>query len=151
MFRSGDRLDEYVLCWLIILFIIVLAARMKWRPAGTAHGTAKWMTDAVMSKLGMLTKSGLLLARTFAGKLIWLPHYCHVLLIGATGAGEGVSIVIPNLFCYAHSVICFDPKGDLYATTAEWRRRKGQKVYRIAPFNGGEDGLNPLDLIPADK
>ncbi len=136
---------------IVVLFIAALASRKKWRPGGTAHGTAQWMSEAFMSKAGMFVEGGLLLGRAFAGKLIWLRDYCHVLLIGATGAGKGVSIVIPNLFFYAYSIICFDPKGDLFATTAEWRRRRGQKVYRLAPFNGGKDGLNALDLIPADS
>src|SRR5262249_47568105 len=49
------------------------------------------------------------------------------------------------------SAICFDTKGDLCEPTAARRASMGQRIIRLAPFNGGPDSLNPLDAIPADS
>ena len=84
--------------------------------------------------------------------LIRLPDYCHVLVCGGTGSGKGVSIIIPNLLTYHRgSVVCFDTKGDLFETTARRRAASGQRIIRLAPFNGGTDAFNPLDTIPSDS
>lgn len=146
-------MDDQLICLLIIAAVAaVLFYRRRWRGSGTAFGTAAWMTDKALSAAGMLAGCGLVLGRTFKGALIRLPDYCHVLLCGGTGSGKGVSIIIPNLLSYFRgSVVVFDTKGDLYGTTAKPRAVKGQRIIRLAPFNGGTDALNPLDAIPSDS
>jgi type IV secretion system protein VirD4 len=60
-------------------------------------------------------------------------------------------IVVPNLLTYFRgSVVCFDTKGDLYATCGR-RRARWQRVIRLAPFNNGRDTFNPLDTIRRDS
>ena len=99
-------------------------------------------------RAGMLGNAGLILGRTTSGKLIRVADYCHVLLVGATGAGKGVSIIIPNLLSYFRgSVVCFDTKGDLFATCAKRRKARGESIIRLAPFGSGADCWNPLDMI----
>ena len=101
---------------LVIIAVVVIAvlARRRWRPSTTAFGTACWASEKVLKAAGMLGNVGLILGRTMSGKLIRVPSYCHVLLVGATGSGKGVSIIIPNLLAYFRgSVVCFDTKGDL--------------------------------------
>jgi type IV secretion system protein VirD4 len=110
------------------------------------------MSEKMLRATGMLGVYGLVLGRTFKGALIRLPDYCHVLLCGGTGSGKGVSVIIPNLISYFRgSIFCFDTKGDLYETSAKRRAAMGQRIIRIAPFNGGKDALNPLDAIPGDS
>ncbi len=110
------------------------------------------MSDKALRAAGMLAGYGLILGRTFKGALIRLPDYCHVLLCGGTGSGKGVSIIIPNLLSYSSgSIVAFDTKGDLYQTTAKRRANRGERIIRLAPFNAGEDALNPLDAIPNDS
>jgi type IV secretion system protein VirD4 len=95
---------------------------------------------------------GLFLGRTLGGQLIRVQNYCHVLLVGGTGSGKGVGVVIPNALAYRRgSLVVHDPKGDLRATVGERRRRRGDRVIDLAPFDGGADRLNPLDGIPADS
>src|SRR4051794_13932790 len=89
----------------LILTVVVIAAivayrRRAWKPACTAFGTARWLSDPLMLAAGMLAEKGLILGRTFGGKLIRLPRYCHILLAGGTGSGKGVGIIIPNLLSY---------------------------------------------------
>jgi type IV secretion system protein VirD4 len=135
--------------------LLVLAAKFGRRPlrlSATACGTAHWMNKAMLRFYGMLGREGLVLARTNDGALIRVKDYVHTLLIAGTGAGKGVGIVIPNLLTYYKgSIVCFDPKGDLFATTAERRRKRGQRIVRLGPCVPNSDKLNPLDLIPRDS
>ena len=145
--------DDQIISLLVIVGIVALLFyRRRWRGSGTAFGTAAWMTEKALRAAGMLAGYGLVLGRTFKGALIRLPDYCHVLVCGGTGSGKGVSIIIPNLLTYFHgSVVCFDTKGDLFETTARRRAARGQRIVRLAPFNGGRDAFNPLDTIPCDS
>jgi len=68
--------------------------------------------------------------------------------IAATGAGKGVSHIIPNALSYPGSMILIDIKGELAAVTARRRREMGQDVYILNPFaEGPTDYINPFDLI----
>jgi type IV secretion system protein VirD4 len=133
----------------IIMMLIAVFGRRRWKASTTAFGTACWASEAVLEAAGMLGNRGLILGRTMSGKLIRVPSYCHLLLVGATGSGKGVSIITPNLLSYVRgSVVCFDTKGELYATCSKRRAARGQRIVRLAPFNEGTDTFNPLDAIP---
>lgn len=74
----------------------------------------------------------------------------HMMTFAPTGAGKGVSFVIPALLSYTGSVIVVDPKGELADVTARARREMGHQVAVLDPFgvtNGERGALNPLDLI----
>src|SRR5262249_13382996 len=132
--------------------VIAALARRRWRPSTTAFGTASWASESVMKAAGMFGDAGLILGRTANGKLIRAANYCHTLLVGATGAGKGVSVIIPNLLAYFRgSVVVFDCKGDLHATCGRRRAARGQRIIRLAPFNGGKDTFNPLDTVRKDS
>jgi type IV secretion system protein VirD4 len=134
------------------VILIAFLARRRWRASTTAFGTACWATEDALRATGMLGHAGIILGRTMRGKLIRAASYCHVLLVGATGAGKGVSIIIPNLLAYFRgSIVCFDCKGDLYATCGKRRAAAGQRIIRLAPFNNGKDTFNPLDTIPKNS
>jgi len=129
----------------LALFCLLYSRRRKL--STTAFGTASWAYDQMLQRWGMLSEPGLILGRTMNGALIRIPRYCHLLLVGSPGTGKGIGIVIPNLLSYRKgSVVCFDPKGDLYATTARQRSRLG-RVILLSPFGEGGDKLNPLDCI----
>jgi type IV secretion system protein VirD4 len=138
---------------LLVILAIVGAALMprKWAASTTAFGTARWATEKMLHLAGMLGSRGLILGRTLGGRLIRLPAYCHVLLVGPTGSGKGISIIIPQLLSHRGSLVCFDTKGDLFEITAAKRARRGNRILRLAPFNGGADTLNPLDAIPRES
>ena len=100
----------------------------------------------------MLGNVGLILGRTMGGKMIRVPNYCHVLLVGATGAGKGVSIMIPNLAAYYRgSVVVFDTKTDLDAICGPRREARGERIIRLAPFQDRTDCFNPLETIRKDS
>ena len=134
----------------IAVVIYLIYRRPPWRRDAAAHGSAAWESENAMRRTGMFSGTGLILGRTPSGRLITLPSFCHVLLCGGTGSGKGVSIIIPALlWWFQGSSICFDTKGDLFATTAKQRRRRGQRIIDLAPFGGGKDKRNPLDAIRA--
>ncbi|NNJ25404.1 type IV secretory system conjugative DNA transfer family protein [Alienimonas chondri] len=58
----------------------------------------------------------------------------HLATFAPTGAGKGVSCVIPALLSHPGSVVAFDPKGELFRVTARRRREMGQDVVVLNPF-----------------
>lgn len=75
----------------------------------------------------------------------------HMLTIAGSRSGKGASCIIPNLLRWNGSVLCIDPKGTNANVTAKKRRRKGNVVHIIDPFNviPNEEPayFNPLDTI----
>ena len=144
--------DEQTLKLVGLLIIIAWAlSRARWRPSRTAFGTAEWATDRVLAAAKMFGNRGLILGRTLGGRLIRLPSNVHTIIIGPSGSGKGVSCILVQLLSHAGSIICFDTKGDLFSVSAARRKRRGHRIIRLAPFDGGTDKLNPLDAIPADS
>lgn len=81
----------------------------------------------------------------------------NILIIGANGKGKGTRILMPNLLQMSgSSVVVVDPKGELAAVTAPFRRKLGRVVI-LNPFGvlteraGYEDlaseGFNPLAAL----
>jgi len=81
--------------------------------------------------------------------LIRLNKAVHTAVFAPTGAGKGVSLVIPFLLTCRESCVVVDFKGENYRLTADARRRMGQRVICLDPFGqvGGRDTFNPLDFI----
>jgi type IV secretion system protein VirD4 len=85
----------------------------------------------------------------------------HVLVFGPNGKGKGTRILMPNLLQMSgSSVVVVDPKGELAAVTAPYRRTLGRVVI-INPFGvltdwpGYQDlrscGFNPLAALDPAK
>jgi type IV secretion system protein VirD4 len=139
MFAFTNRYDDSVTTILILGFVAfaVVAYLRRRRATLTAFGKAEWASDKLLRAWGMLGRQGLVLGRTLSGAMIRIPRYCHILLIGGSGSGKGIGIIITNLLTYHRgSLVVFDPKGDLFDTT---------------PFNEGGCGWNMLDSIAADS
>lgn len=72
----------------------------------------------------------------------------HVKCIAQTGAGKGVSLVVPTLLSWGHSALICDVKGELWSLTAGWRARQAKnKVVRFEPCSGRYARWNPLNEI----
>jgi type IV secretion system protein VirD4 len=74
----------------------------------------------------------------------------HLLLFGPNGTGKGTRFLIPNLLTIKdRSIIVIDPKGELAAVTADYRRTIGD-VVMLNPFGVlglGSEGFNPLAAL----
>lgn len=74
----------------------------------------------------------------------------HAMTVARTGAGKGVSCLVPALLQYRGTTIVIDPKGENAAVTARFRRGLGHVVHVVDPTGiSGQpaSGLNPLDVI----
>lgn len=70
----------------------------------------------------------------------------HVLVFGPNGSGKGTRLLVPNLLqCEGRSIFVIDPKGELAAITAPYRRTLG-KVVVVNPFGVLTDGRGYRDL-----
>ena len=85
-----------------------------------------------------------------AGSKIVYAGERHLLLFGPNGTGKGTRFLIPNLLSIKdRSIIVIDPKGELAAVTADYRRTVGD-VVMLNPFNVlglGSAGFNPLAAL----
>ncbi len=76
----------------------------------------------------------------------------HLLIFGPNGSGKGMRLLAPNLLngLADRSVIVIDPKGELAAITADYRRKLGHNVVILNPFNMlgfGSAGFNPMTAL----
>jgi len=81
-----------------------------------------------------------------------------MLTIAPTGAGKGVSTLIPAALTHDGPIVVVDPKGEICAVTAAERARRGDRIAILAPFGlaGGMvpphlrqhiASFNPIDVI----
>jgi len=137
---------------LLIFGWIFRAPIMDWRPfkkPESIHGDAKWATSRDVKKMGLRSKSGVLLG-SFNKKLLVADGYQHILLFAPTGSGKGVGFVIPNLLFWKDSVIVHDIKLENYELSSGWRKKHlKQKVFLWNPADpdGVSHCYNPMDWI----
>lgn len=105
--------------------------------------TPKPLGDAIL--LGR-TKGWLGLGRRYIG----LPGTDHAALYAKTGAGKGVSFVVPACLSWEGSLVALDIKGELYRQTAGQRAALGQDVFLFAPTapDGRTHRYNPFSILP---
>ncbi len=148
---------DYRSAWgLLILIGIAFGVKLIFMPrpfrnTPGAHGTGRFSSLRDLIVAGMLRGNGLILGQTGRGQLIRMNNVVHTALFAPTGAGKGVSFVVPWLRRgIPGSVVVSDPKGENVALTALWRKAMGHQVVCLDPFRISTktpDTFNPLDLI----
>ena len=85
------------------------------------------------------------------GHELWVDNgEYHNLVIGATGSGKTVNTILPSVKILAkkgESIICTDPKGEIYEKTGDLLKKKGYNLIVLNlrnPQNG--NAWNPLSL-----
>ena len=53
-----------------------------------------------------------------AERIIKINTFCHLLTVAPAGKGKSVSVLVPNLLSYNGSVVCCDPKAELWSLTS---------------------------------
>jgi type IV secretion system protein VirD4 len=115
------------------------------------HRARGWGDPKALIKAGLSGVEGVVLGRInrpglrdflLAPKLLTSPDMRPALVTGGTRSGKGRGIVVPTLLTWNWSTIVFDPKGELWATTAGFRSQLGPTLF-----------FNPLHrwprLVPA--
>ncbi len=78
----------------------------------------------------------------------------HVTMIAGSRAGKGRAFIVPNLAHWKGSTIVYDPSGENYLLTAQYRREVlGQKVVLLDPFGvtgDPTDYWNPMQEVDFD-
>jgi len=155
---SNDNL--FTQLWLIFLLLGLAGFALGAHSAGeklTNEGTSSWQTRRQMKRgkfLGTPGKGFVLAKTTKPGRrgeyvTTQVNGYTNCLVVAPTGAGKGVGFVYPNLLTFEGSTIVLDVKGENYATTARRRAKMGNKVFKFAPVQFGENShrYNPLERI----
>lgn len=127
-----------------------------------AFGTSDFLTLKEMESDTQDFSMNLKTAGTILGMLNGKPVIHHersyknrnVLVFGASGTQKSKSYIIPNILNTDNdSIILTDPKGELYETTSDAKRKQGYKVHLInfdIRESGNSDKYNPLDYIKTD-
>lgn len=119
------------------------------------HGTAHWATMDDVKESGLMPDAGRISSSVVVGafptpkgdlQYLYDDGPSHVAALAPTRSGKGVSLVIPTLLTYKHSVIVNDLKGELWALTAGWRQKYAKnKVLLFEPAAiTGSARFNPL-------
>ena len=75
----------------------------------------------------------------------------HICIVGPNGSGKSKRLLTPTLIeNTGFSCVVVDIKGELCAMTAEHRRKAGNRIIRLNPFDVlslGSDGCNPIAAL----
>ncbi len=119
------------------------------------HRARGWGDPKALVKPGLTGLEGVVLGRInrpgprdffLAPKLLTSPDMRPALVTGGTRSGKGRGIVVPTLLTWNWSTIVFDPKGELWATTAGFRSRLGPALF-FNPLHPATARFNPLAEI----
>lgn len=113
------------------------------------YGDARFGTIMDAERQNLLAKQGLILGK-MGGATIRSDDPAHVLVVGPTRSGKGVSFVIPNGYMWRGSSVWFDPKRENFEAFGAHRQALGDKVFFFSPGERDSHRYNPLDFIRRD-
>lgn len=99
---------------------------------------------------GLTGKKGLVLGK-MGNQPIVSNDPAHVLVVGPTRSGKGVSFVVPNGFAWQGSSVWFDPKRENFGIFGAHRKAIGEDVFMFSPGESETHRYNPLDFIRRDE
>jgi type IV secretion system protein VirD4 len=151
--QLGQRYPGRILLGMVGLMLIgvVIKATVGRRDTrtSTTHGSARWATKRDAKRAGLFTPAGIILGQGW-GRYLRHEGEEHILLVGPTRSGKGISTIITSLLTRDRepkSVLVSDPKdGENYAVTARWRASIGP-VWAFAPRRPPMTRINVLDTV----
>ena len=129
-------------------------SQRNWRE-GEEYGSARWAareemapyTDSDTSQNLQMTRTEGLSIDAQATR-----RNLNVTVIGGSGSGKTATHVIPNILKGSMNYACTDPKGELYARTAEDLEKKNYTVKQLDLVNlTSEVKFNPMHYIDPTK
>jgi type IV secretion system protein VirD4 len=135
----------------VVALVIVAVAMKRLKPLSDLHGSACWASEEEARAAGLFSENGLILGQwpSRSGRARTLRHDGpeHVFVFAPTRSGKGVSLVLPNLLSWPHSVLVHDMKGENWVLSAGWRSRElGSLCIKFDPTcaDGSGARYNPL-------
>ncbi|MDO9306850.1 MAG: type IV secretory system conjugative DNA transfer family protein, partial [Mesorhizobium sp.] len=120
------------------------------RPNASPLGDARFQTMMSLRRDGWFRKRGKILGR-FRHQILRVEDDRNHLVIGPTRSGKGACYVVPNALTHEGSMIVTDLKGEIFQSTAGYRKSKGNQVFLFAPGSDRTHRYNPLDFIRPDR
>lgn len=120
------------------------------RPNASPLGDARFQTATTLRRDGWFRRKGKILGR-FGRRILRVDDDRHHLIIGPTRSGKGACYVVPNALAHEGSMIVTDLKGEIFRSTAGYRKSKGSQVFLFAPGSERTHRYNPLDFIRSDR
>lgn len=156
----------FLLSFLFILFIIKYDRDIKLKSKNKnempsedgsyEYGSSRFSTEKEIKKKFKvwdvnkpISKGGIPV--TFIGDKVYYDDSTdHTLIIGSTGSGKSISLIMPLIFNLAsagESMVINDVKGELYSTTADYLKKHDYDIKIINLRDAlTSDGWNPLHL-----
>lgn len=116
------------------------------------HGSASYATVEDVKRSGLIKTEGVALGvLPETGQQLCHNGPAHVLGIGATRTGKGITWVMRTMDNWTASTVSLDIKGEIFAKTSGFKAALGHKAFKFQPtdVNGGTR-FNPLTEIRAD-
>ena len=141
--ENGAVAAGVVLALFVALGVFLYANRRS-----TLHGDARFGTLPEARRAGLTSRSGIILGR-LNGQTLVSNDPGHVLIVGPTRTGKGVSFVIPNGLAWPGSMVTLDIKSENLKAFGAARAAKGDAVFVFAPGSSASHRYNPLDYVRA--
>ena len=132
------------------ILVASIVAYAGLRPNTNPLGDARFQTVMSLRRDGWFRKRGKILGR-FGRQILRVEDDRHHLVIGPTRSGKGACYVVPNALTHEGSMIVTDLKGEIFRSTAGYRKSKGNQVFLFAPGSDRTHRYNPLDFIRPDR
>lgn len=117
------------------------------RPS-TLHGDARFGTIRDARNARLIGKEGLILGK-LGGHVLRSNDPGHILVVGPTRSGKGISFVIPNGHAWTGSMVVLDIKMENHDAFAKARKAAGNAIFVFAPGSLKTHRYNPLDFVRA--
>jgi type IV secretion system protein VirD4 len=127
-----------------------IVANAGLRPTSSPLGDARFQTAMTLRRDGWFKGKGKILGR-FGCHILRVDDDRHHLIIGPTRSGKGACYVVPNALSHEGSMIVTDLKGEIFRSTAGYRKSRGSQVFLFAPGSERSHRYNPLDFIRSDR
>jgi type IV secretion system protein VirD4 len=149
---AGNTALLRVALWAVVpaITISAIVSYFGMRPASNPLGDAHFQTLIELRRGAWFRGKGHILGR-FGRRILRVEDERHHLVIGPTRSGKGACYVIPNALNHQGSMVVTDLKGEIFRSTAGFRKAKGNQVFLFAPGSDRTHRYNPLDFIRSDR
>lgn len=130
--------------------VAVIVGYAGLRQSTSPLGDARFQTVMSLRRDGWFRRKGKILGR-FGRQILRVEDDRHHLIIGPTRSGKGACYVVPNALTHQGSMVVTDLKGEIFRSTAGYRKSKGNQVFLFAPGSDKTHRYNPLDFIRPDR